>query len=444
MVAPINITAAGAAGTHTVRKVNVNAEDNYVYFKDTGTASTIPNTITQGTGYIYGQGVGEVSGITDGGLVFADIVSPTQVRFTTESNGATVVDITSSVAGSVSFNTPVVFDERLNIDASTPTNQAVKYYTSGTPLTGLTSGETYFLKNVSVSDFAGQQALYTLTDVSIATSQAQYVSPGTFSWTAPVGVYEVSVVAVGGGGGGARGNVAASGAGGGGLGWKNNIAVTPGQSYTVVVGAGGSVGTNVGGNGGDSWFITSNTVRGGGGLGALASSSSNRAGGTFVGDGGGNGGIGAGRRNNDSAGGGGGAGGYTGNGGAGGGISSNSQAGAGGGGGGGGFAGPADTAGAGGGVGILGQGANGGAGTNSNSDGGGGGGGSGGGNASRFGTNVGDVYSTNARAFPGAYGGGASGGDNTASYEVDNGGGGAVRIIWGPNRAFPSTGTGNL
>eukprot|EP00047_Mylnosiga_fluctuans_P024645 m.166012 g.166012 ORF g.166012 m.166012 type:complete len:97 (-) comp9897_c1_seq16:77-367(-) len=44
------------------------------------------------------------------------------------------------------------------------------------------------------------------------------------------------------------------GGGGGGLGWKNNIPVVPGQSYTVVVGAGGSgagySGNNCGGGGG--------------------------------------------------------------------------------------------------------------------------------------------------------------------------------------------------
>ena len=40
--------------------------------------------------------------------------------------------------------------------------------------------------------------------------------------------------------------------GGGGLGWKNNIAVVPGQSYTVQVGAGGAgrASTNSGGAGG--------------------------------------------------------------------------------------------------------------------------------------------------------------------------------------------------
>jgi hypothetical protein len=36
------------------------------------------------------------------------------------------------------------------------------------------------------------------------------------------------------------------------LGWKNNIPVTPGQSYTVVVGLGGATdGPNFSGNGGN-------------------------------------------------------------------------------------------------------------------------------------------------------------------------------------------------
>jgi hypothetical protein len=44
------------------------------------------------------------------------------------------------------------------------------------------------------------------------------------------------------------------------------------------------------------------------------------------------------------------------------------------------------------------------------------------------------------------YGGG--GGGKTGNYSIQNGTGlgasGAVRIIWGPGRAFPSTNTGNL
>lgn len=84
-----------------------------------------------------------------------------------------------------------------------------------------------------------------ISTVTVAGDQL-YDTPGTYSWTAPEGVSSVCVVCVGGGGAGSRGESPSSsvqqriGGGGGGLGWKNNIAVTPGQTYTVVVGAGGN------------------------------------------------------------------------------------------------------------------------------------------------------------------------------------------------------------
>lgn len=84
----------------------------------------------------------------------------------------------------------------------------------------------------------------------IPTAEVLYDTPGTYSWTAPAGVTSVSVVCIGGGGSGSRGyspatNQSRQGGGGAGLGWKNNISVTPGQSYTVVVGQGGnSISTN--------------------------------------------------------------------------------------------------------------------------------------------------------------------------------------------------------
>ena len=447
MASPINITSVGGAGVHSVRKVLVNAQDNYLYFKDTGTASTIPAALTDGTGFIYSSGVGEVTGLDDGDLAFIDIISPSQVQLTSESNAGSVLDLTGSVAGSVSLNTPIIYDNRLNIDASTVTNQAVKYYTDGDPLTGLTSGNTYFLKNVSVSDFAGQQFLYQLSaDIAVPTGQAEFTTPGTFSWTAPALVTEVSVVCVGGGGGGAQGTSAGSGAGGGGLGWRNKILVTPGVSYAVQVGVGGtrpaSTTAGDGGTGGTSFFINPLIVSGNGGVGAVQNQTLTRAGGTFVGDGGGNGGAGGVRVSVDNSGGGGGAGGYTGAGGAGGGTSA-PGAGAGGGGGGGGNATAASgTAGSGGGVGLLGAGANGAAGL-VNTDGKGGGGGSGGGNGAQFNSGTASVYSNGVFNTPGNYGGGA-GASDIAGNEISAGGGGAVRIIWGPSRAFPSTNTGNL
>ena len=218
------------------------------------------------------------------------------------------------------------------------------------------------------------------------TGQQAYTTPGTYTWVAPADVFSVSVVAVG----------AARSLAGAGLGWKNNIAVTPGSSYTVVVGA--SSGT------GDSYFVSLSTVKGGGGPVGYAAT-----GGTYTGDGGGNGGgtVGYGTP------GGGGAGGYTGNGGS----SDGANGGAGSGGGGGGAYG----GGGGGGVGIFGQGTSG---AGSSFYGGGAEGGSGGENGKQSGGT-------------GALFGGGSPWSGT-------GGGGAVRIIWGPNRAFPSTNTGNL
>jgi len=264
--------------------------------------------------------------------------------------------------------------------------------------------------------------------VAAPPGQQAYTTAGTYSWVAPAGVTSVSVVAVG----GAKGS-------GGGLGYKNNIPVVPGNSYTVVVGVGRPVlcGTNPGG---DSYFINTSTVKGGGApngfYGVL--------GGTYTGDGGGNGGSGGGSSTSYQWSGGG-AGGYSGNGGNGTGCTysttGNSNPGSGGSGGAGGSwqpNSPPRGGGGGGGVGILGQGSSGarvgvGAGGNGGSGGGNGGCGSGCYCSCRWCGGSG-----------GTYGGGAGHGAGTGSTS-GTGGGGAVRIIWpGTTRQFPSTNTGNL
>ena len=294
-------------------------------------------------------------------------------------------------------------------------------------------------------------------EYSMTVGQQEFTTPGTYSWTAPEGVTNVSVVAVGGGGGGSIGGFSGTGyatsGGGGGLGWKNNITVVQGQTYTVVVGVAGDRGVNPsnqpGSDGGDSYFISAGTVLGGKGF-------ANGTGGTYIGDGGGNGGLGRG--------GGGGAGGYSGNGGNGETYwnfptsSNDASDGSGGGGGGGTCSAGLDPSsngqagGGGGGVGIRGQGASGLKGqpagqVHSSSPGGdvqpwrGGGGGSGGTNA--IGTsNSGSTKSGNA----GQYGGGGGGwGTGYSSNTLGGkGGSGAVRIIWGAGRAFPSTNTNDV
>lgn len=251
--------------------------------------------------------------------------------------------------------------------------------------------------------------------------QTAYTTAGTYTWVAPAGVTNVSVVAVG---AGFRGTTSSNGGAGGGgaLAYRNSVSVSPGTSYTVVVG--NPCGSR------DSSILC-----------MIAGGSTGRSGGSPSGTytGGGSGGTGG-----TGSGGGGGAGGYAGAGGNGGpsnvgmtcryGFVGNG----GGGGGGGGACNYNYRGGGGGGVGILGQGTSGARGVTSGNNGGYGSGGSGGAN----GTNgVGCPCTGSSCGYGGAYGGGAGASWN---YGMGFSGTGAVRIIWpGTTRTFPSTCTGD-
>ncbi len=294
---------------------------------------------------------------------------------------------------------------------------------SGTiTVTGLTVDTSYTFTVYATNNIGSGLSSSPSNSITIrAIGQQAYTTPGTYSWIAPAGVTSVCVVCVGAGaGGGAYGTQSGGGGGGGGLGWKNNITVVPGQSYTVVVGSRTFLNTTLNTVvAGSSYFIDTSTVAGNGGTSGTAGSGG--PGGTYVGDGGGNGGKGGQNTGGGPNGsGGGGAGGYSGNGGAGATDSptiANATAGSGGGGGGGGRSlqppGTQGYGGDGGGVGILGEGANGAAGTTGTL-------------ATNGGAGSGGVTRTS---------GGGGGGWNSV------GGQGAVRIIWGPGRAFPSTNT---
>ena len=299
-------------------------------------------------------------------------------------------------------------------------------------------------------------------------ANAVFTVPGTYSWTAPSTTSFVTVVAIGGGGGGGQ----SKGGAGGGLGWKNNILVTPGSSYTVVVGAGGAGGANSDGTqGSNSYFISNTTVMGIGGA-PGTSAGITPAGGGYVGDGGGYGGNGGIYESSGSGqgGGGGGAGGYTGSGGRGGNEHGSNVAptlpgaGAGGGGGGGGTT-YNDTngngnytsgGGGGGGVGIYGvstSGANGvtiaqGTGTGIAS----GGGGGSGGNPGETGSGI--IFSpASGRRLGGnggLFGGGGGGNNNgtgaggSPTWVSASGANGAVAIFWGAGSLGSASGPSSL
>lgn len=309
----------------------------------------------------------------------------------------------------------------------TNTATGISFTNTGTSspiiVTGLTNDVAHTAKVAAINSYgAGEYSSNSTSFTPAIIGQVAYTTPGAYSWVAPAGVTSVSAVCVGATLSWANNQY--FGRGGGGLGWKNNIAVVPGNSYTVIVS-----GSND--NRGSS-FINTSTVLGGQGA--------NQDGGTFVGDGGGNGGRGGdGTGATGSGGGGGGAGGYAGNGGNGGAQGANSgfAAAAGSGAGGGGAGGTAGSfGGGGGGVGILGKGADGVAGIYTASgevETSGGGGGSGGARGSF--SNTGGGYG------PAQYGGGMAG---TGAAVSGGNYGGAVRIIWGGGRAFPSTNTGDL
>lgn len=272
---------------------------------------------------------------------------------------------------------------------------------------------------------------------------AEFITPGTYTWIAPSGVTSVSAVAIGGGGAGYNNWANASGAGAG-LGWKNSITVSSGSSYTVQVGAGG---VKNGGAGGTSFFISTATVAGYGGGNASSGQNTsgpnaNGYGGGYFGDGGGAGG------NATNYAGGGGAGGYSGTGG----NQQSLPASGSGGAAGGGYYSSTYGTGAGGGTGIWGRaetatgwwhGSSGQVFSTSAGNGGGGAGGSGGtrGLSGENPTN-GTGESGNSDGYGGTFGGGGGGPGTSWPSASGSGGKGGVRIMWGAGRSFPATNAG--
>lgn len=297
------------------------------------------------------------------------------------------------------------------------------------------------------------QRFFCLSDKFTPIGQAEWTTVGTFQWICPAGVESVSAVAIGAG--------STLGAGGG-LGWRASIATIPGTTYNVKVGASTT-------GDGTSFFLSEATVCGRRGT---------TTGGNFVGDGGGNGGnvgISDGTPNGFGSGAGGAAG-YAGNGGNGGGCangvdtpngSQNGTAGtsgtggAGGGGGGGMYenttVGSNTTrdyySGAGaGGVSIYGQGSNGVGGLGGSAANGRTGKAGKGGSSGAIGADGGGLAPEDRSGGNGGTygaGGGRLGGrrlvDGTSFIGGVNGEAqnGAVRIIWGQGRFYPSNRTGN-
>lgn len=127
--------------------------------------------------------------------------------------------------------------------------------------------------------------LFAIASVNTLEAQTRTVTintAGAYTWTAPCDVTSVTVQAWGAGGGGGYGRSASGAAGGGGGGGAyvtSILTVTPGLTYSIVVGGGGLGGINNGSpseNGGNSSF-NSNTIVAAGGSAGNGSSSNGAA-----------------------------------------------------------------------------------------------------------------------------------------------------------------------
>jgi hypothetical protein len=301
----------------------VHVPDDYIYFK---TGTSIPAAITDGSPWIFRNATGTLTGPTNNTLVYAKYLSGSakKLQFSTTSGG-TAINITATTSGNVTLNFPYVYNNILNTTGIYPDQQAVKYYTDSTPLTGLASGSTYYLKSSNAGlvvpalySLTGSTHTFTSAGVTGGTGPtiaalrtaysttwgATYLNQGNYQgyqdWTVPAsGVYELTVA-------GAPGRASASSSGGAAPIVKGRVSLIRGEVITIVVGQRGAVGadTNWPGASGGTFVVrkTGNVpllIAGGGasasynaGTPANPAITTNGAGGTYSGGTTGNGGTG--------------------------------------------------------------------------------------------------------------------------------------------------------
>ena len=272
----VNITAAGTSGTHAFAKTNVHLVDDFIYYK---TGTTIP--VTEGSPWIFRNGTGSLTGITSGNLVYAKVLNSNQLQFST-SSGGTAIDLTALSSGNTTLNFPYVYNNILNISAIYSDQQAIKYFTNSTPLTGLVSGNTYYVKSTQAG--LTSAPLYTLTNnthtfttggstggtgPTIATLRSAYTTATSWSatylnqgayqgyqdWTVPAsGIYEFEVKGAAGRGSGP------SPTGGAAPIVKGRVFLNKNEVITVVVGQRGGLGsdTNWPGASGGTFVVRKN------------------------------------------------------------------------------------------------------------------------------------------------------------------------------------------
>jgi hypothetical protein len=271
---PINITALGGSGVHTLQKVNVNLEENYIYYakRDAGTA--FPSILTDDSAWVYREGTGTVTGLTNGTVYYVN-TDAYSVSFASSAGGSNIA-LSDYTPGTITLNYPNVFQNTFNISSvKFADQQAVRYLTNSTAITGLVSDNVYYVKNQLTG--LGGSSLYQFTSQDFTTAgvtgrngptieqlrsayssaswRNTYLAQGTFQgyqdWTVPEdGVYEFNVK----GAPGRQGRTL----GGGGAIIQGRVRLTKGEVITLVCGQRGELptaATQYPGSSGASWVI---------------------------------------------------------------------------------------------------------------------------------------------------------------------------------------------
>ena len=157
-------------------------------------------------------------------------------------------------------------------------------------ITGLTNGVSYQV-GIRAKNIYGTSSPSNFISGTPNPNIETYLSVGTTTWTALPGVTSVEYLVVGGGGGSGGGfDTGGGGGGGGGMVLSGTLSVTPGITYNVTVGDGGSGGisqrspvfeTN-GSSGDNSTFANITALGGGGGYASRSNSGTSSSGGISV------------------------------------------------------------------------------------------------------------------------------------------------------------------
>ncbi len=195
-------------------------------------------TLTTSTTYLYALELNTTSiDVTTYYGLDANNFTPTQI------GGNTEIQIES-------YQTPTELPYQTNPVTTIPVMAGQTYGYTGQNL-NITELDASFNNYLDLDDKL--RTIYGCVNANVSgffLSSQEFTTPGTYSWTVPNGVTSISVAGIGGGGAGSQKASGGTGGGGGQLKYANNISVTPGQVYTIVVGEGGITGGDYGNSGG--------------------------------------------------------------------------------------------------------------------------------------------------------------------------------------------------